>query len=159
MINDEIRAGRKLLREQMLHYNKVLAGANPTGETEEWLEKMWTTMLRLGSAVEAWSANWACERDKESEQLISALREYRNQFFYWRGTGKVQVPYGSDNLVNAQDFQCPQIAIDQVGPRKPRFKPPPCPRCGGKSKVIVTRDDYRDIACTQCSHAWQPPID
>ena len=38
---------------------------------------------------------------------------------------------------------------------KPRFKPPPCPKCGEKPKTIRTEKTIRRFRCPNCHHFWK----
>ena len=39
---------------------------------------------------------------------------------------------------------------EAIEERKPRYKPPPCKKCGGKMKVTSTLDNTRYLKCKTC---------
>jgi len=36
-----------------------------------------------------------------------------------------------------------------------RYKPPPCPECGGRARVVSTRKNVRFLKCQACEHKWK----
>jgi hypothetical protein len=79
----------------------------------------------------------------------------RGEAARWYLMNGFEFPEGLAKLVDNRIILLEMAQTDETIAVKARFKPPPCKKCGGKSKVYRTATKIRYIMCQICNHTWK----